>query len=179
MRYWFKKVIIVILVAPMVMLLLWYAIYFLPHLGAIKNIQEQGMSEIAPIEKIIYPIAVIADGNDGMRSYSLRTAYSSEVLKGERIKISQWHLNTMLWQLVSYIHFNKKEIFYLWAMYAPYEKGRGLQNSSKHYYGKPLKELSIDEKITILAIPKAPSLYKIGSEKLKERVRKIFHELNT
>jgi len=42
-----------------------------------------------------------------------------------------------------------------------------------------LNELSIDEKITILAIPKSPSRYKIGSEKLKERVKEIFHELNT
>lgn len=172
-----KKIIYFSLTAPILVFLVWYVVYFFPHLSAIKNIQREGMSLVKVIESTLYPIAIIADGNMKIRSYSIKTAYYTESLKGEKEKIANWHLSTSLWFLASYMHFNDKEIFYLWVMYAPYEKGRGLQNSSEYYYGKKINELSIEEQITILAIPKAPTLYKLDSEKLKTRVKNIFKEL--
>ncbi len=64
-------------------------------------------------------------------------------------------------------------MFYIWATYAPFEKGQGLALAAKHYFGKEINMLTKKEIAIIVAVVKSPSIYKLGSNRLQKRIEFI------
>jgi hypothetical protein len=131
-----------VVLLPIVIAIVWYSIAFLPHVVELNTIAEKGRKSILPVENDIYRLAVIAEGNSGIRNYAVKSAYRSLALNDKSQRILYWHFNTAFWYLVSYLHFDNKDMFYIWATYAPFEKGQGLALSAKHYFGKEINMLT-------------------------------------
>lgn len=174
---WIIRTFGAVIILPIIAILIWYLFSFLPHLNKLNSIITKEENQISSVSDI-FKLAVMTESTTGLRSYATRQAFHELVFSKEPKGNIDWHLNTALWYLSSYIHFNNRKIFYLWSAYAPFGKGHGLQNSALHHFGKELSELSLRQKAEIIAMVKGPSLYKLGSEKLNNRVNIILGKIN-
>ncbi len=170
---WFKRILTATLLMPVFVLLAWYILGFWPYISDINKIAENGKRNVATVEEKLFKMAMRSERGSGLRSLVIRSTYRLFSLKGERQKMLYWHLNTAFWYYASHIHFNEKEIFYLWSELAWYGAGTGLAEAASHYFKKPLGKLSNVEMASLVAITRSPSLYKLRSERLDNRVKYI------
>lgn len=70
-----------------------------------------------------------------------------------------------------------KNALYSELSYASYDK-RGLNHFSQEYFGKPLSKLSVEESATVIAMLRAPSLYRRKPERLKESAQYLLDVYN-
>ena len=173
-----KRILITILAAPISILLVWYIFGFLPYISDLKSISESGKMEIASVEKRAYEIALCSETAVGLRIQVTKYAYRSLSLKDNHQKTLYRNLNTAFWYFASYINFNDKEIFYIWSKTVWLGNGTGLVKAANNYFNKPLSQLSDIELASLVAMAKAPSLYKLGSDRLKTRVGHILEQVS-
>lgn len=121
----------------------------------------------------LYTLAVAAEGKDGIRQFGIKGAYWEIVYKHKRTDIGRWHLGNALWYISSYLHFDDEEMFRMWANFAPYEKGQGLTGSATYYFNKPLADLTTKEYATLVAVVKSPSMFKPGTPRGEERIKRV------
>lgn len=157
---------------PLIGLVLWYFSSFYPYLSELKSIvtaEEKVLSSVSDI----YKLATMVESSESIRRHGLQQAYLELVFeKDKRADEQQWYLNTTLWYLSSYLHFDENEIFYLWSS-SVYVGERGLQNSSIHLFGKELSELSLRQKAELIAMVEAPDYFKLHGDALKKRADSI------
>lgn len=167
------RLIIIVLLIPSATLIIWYSISFLPHLCEINRLVESGNKKAKPILHSFYPLAVAGETKEGIRTYAMRKAYGSLVYSKNRKGMGSWHLNNMLWYFASHIHLTDQEVFGLWVNCSLYDCNKGLSEASQVYYEKSLQDLSIQEQAGLVALVRSLSMYKVGSKKSKNRIKKI------
>jgi len=168
---WIIRVIGIIILIPIFTLIFWYFSSFYPHLSELNKIiknEEKVVSSVSDIQKL----AILVESSQGIRSYALRQAYRELVFDKSPKSNAHWHTNTALWYFSSYLHFNENETFYLWSALV-YSGKKGLQESSRHLFGKELSKLNLRQKAELVAMVKAPHRFKLGSTALKKRVDSI------
>ena len=176
---WLKRALISIIFLPIFGFVGWYSINFLPHLKALHAIEAEGRTILGGSEDSIYPYALAAEGQKGIRIYAIQNLYVARILKAKRQKMLWWRIHNILWYFVSFLHFNDKEIFHIWAVYAPYENGRGLAKSANYYFNKDLASLNPKEIASIVVVVKSPSLYKPGGRRFQKRVTFLMEKVKT
>ncbi len=176
MRSWLEKVVVVMVLVPSIAAGIWYAVFFLPHLHNLKTIAKQGQEAINGIEATLYPLAVVAETKKGIRSWAIRQAYSTLVSQKNRGSTFSWHLNNGLWHAASYLHFNEREIFSIWAVCSLHGCGHGLKEAAQKLFGKDLKSLSERELASLVAMVKNPSRFVPGTEAGNQRTTEILEQ---
>jgi len=166
-------------VAPLLTLVLWYVIAFLPYLGELKLISSRGSDSIKNIENVFYPLAVAGETTQGLRSYAVRQAYWSLVYEQNQGRTLVWHTNNILWRGASFVHFNEHEIFGLWVECALSRCGSGLTTTARKYFGKEISDLTERELASLVALVKSPSRYAPGSEPGERRANEILDRAKT
>jgi len=119
--------------------------------------------------KLISDLVNISEGTQNVRNYVTRKLLSR--CEFDKHPMVLWHLEYGMWSLLVNIHYKDSDILALWIALAPYEKGRGLNNSSLYHYGRNLDRLNPEELATVITIARNPSLYGSNPQKLEERVR--------
>jgi hypothetical protein len=161
-----------LLLAP----LTWYALAFLPHLGALDTLATQGSSSIHGANPLLRPLVLADQTPVQVRSYSMRQAYFSLVFENHRGSASSWHANNALWYLASYLRLQDSEMMGLWAQ-CVFRCGHGLQEASLHYLHKDLRLLSEREAANLVAATKSPVRYVPGSSANERRTDELLARL--
>lgn len=167
---------IVIFCFPFLGLGTWYAITFLPHLSELREIVQQGTAVVSSAPPVLYKMAVAAESRNSIRGYAVREAYC-HLGRKEKQRMLLWHLDNLLWQLSSRLHFTDEQAFSLWVYYAPYEKGHGLGNAARYYYKKPLSELDERGMAALVAATRSPAKYKPGTYASEKRIQEILAKM--
>ena len=115
MRSWVIRLSVILAMAPIGLSVAWYATSFLPYVGELQNMAAEGNEEAAAVIDTLYPLAVAGESVEHIRTYAMRRAYWSLVFSKTRQGSFGWHLNSMLWNVASYLHFDEEEVFGLWA----------------------------------------------------------------
>lgn len=176
---WLFRIIALTIMLPIFGAMGCYSFGFLPYLDELKSVAQSGRDNLIEIEDEIYLIAVAADGRENIRKHAIKSAYWSIYSSKNNQKVIVRNLTEMLWYVSSYLHFDDLEIFHIWSLYAPYEKGRGLAKSSEYYFNKKLEMLTHKQLAVLIAVTKSPSRYKLGSAKLNTRVKSILERVET
>lgn len=170
-----KRIFVFAMLAPLVLIILWYLVYFLPYVDDLHNFKDQSKIELSSAGAQVVVLAQVAYSPEQLRAHAIENFYDDFHLRNEHDPLSR--LAIALWVSASHIHLNNKEIVFIWSIYAPYENGRGLSRASIHYYQQPISDLDTEQLAAIVAIPKSPSRYAIGSEPLDDRVKEILKKL--
>ncbi len=178
MRKFFVRALLVLTITPVLMVIFWYLVAFIPHLHKLNEIVASGAKDISTVQTPIYEYAKVAETENGIRSYAMRQAYWELVFKESRRSQFSWHASNLLWYASSFIHFNNKEVFYIWVNCSGMPCNSGLREASKKFYGKDISALSKNELIGLVALVKAPSRYIPGTEIHKKRVEFILNRMN-
>ncbi|QAU34677.1 transglycosylase domain-containing protein [Janthinobacterium sp. 17J80-10] len=176
LRKWILGVLVVITVTPIIALLTWYVAFFLPHLNELKAQAKYGQEIVRPVKEALYPLAIAAEGEKGIRIGAIRDAYWS-VLSRNNVPAVRRHINEWLWMLVSYIHFDEREIFGIWANCALLGCDKGLPEAARKYYGKAITEMSQRELAGLVALIKSPTAFAPGSKRSEKRIEVILEEI--
>ncbi|HEY8158725.1 MAG TPA: transglycosylase domain-containing protein [Methylobacter sp.] len=162
-----------VVAVPVLGLLIWYMASFIPYLGELKSLAEQGVKIKKDANPAFYSIAVAGETTNRIRSYAFRQAYWSLVAEKGNSGMLSWHLNNVLWRVASHLHFNKEETFGIWVECSLYGCGRGLEEASQKFFGKAINTLSEDELAGLVALVKSPSIYAPGTLRGQDRKRMI------
>ena len=108
---------------------------------------------------------------------SARQAYWSLVFKDKRSGNLSWHLNNLLWEMASCLHFGEQEVFGLWVNCALFDCGEGLREAARKYYGKRLPELSRRELAGLVVLVRSSTRFKPGSEGSEKRINEILEKV--
>lgn len=163
----------VIIAAPALALLTWYMASFAPHLRELRSLAAQGMKVKEDANPAFYSLAVAGETKNLIRSYAVRQAYWSLVAEKGSGGTLSWHLDNILWQVASHLHFNEDEVFGIWVECSLYGCGRGLKEASLKFFGKPIGTLSEEELAALVALVKSPSIYPPGTPRGEERKHMI------
>jgi hypothetical protein len=87
-----------------------------------------------------------------------------------------WHLNNMLWYFASKLHLSDEQMFYIWGMYAQYEKGHGLRDAAEYYFNKSINTLNRQQLAGLVAVARGPTIFKPGNERYNKRVELILRK---
>ena len=156
---------------------LWYYFSFLIHLSGLNDIVQQGTSIVSSAHPNLYAIAIADGSKESIRVHAIREAYEQLACKGRTNGKLSWHLNNALWYYVSYLHFSEPQIFAIWAYYAPYEEGYGLQKASLHYFNKPLSVLDNRGLAALVIVGRDVQRYRPGSDKSEQRINQVLEKM--
>lgn len=177
MPRWVVRSVMLIIIAPVLGVFVWYGVSFYPYIDKLDEISSNGTKSIDSITPEFYKYAVVAESKNGIRIYSMRQAYWSLVFSGKQRRNNlEWHGNNLLWVMASYIHFDENEIFGIWVNCAVFGCGKGLNAVALKYYGKALYNLNEKELAGMAALVRNPQKYKPGSERSEERIRVIIEK---
>jgi hypothetical protein len=175
MRKWMFRILLAIVATPIIGLIVWYGISFLPHINEIKEMSDSGAEMASPVYDPLKKLAVASETKKGIRVYAIRQAYWSLVFSEERSSTLSWHANNTLWYLVSNLHYSEEEVFGLWVSCALAGCGKGLPDVALKYYGKTLNNMSERELAGLVAMVRSPSKYKPGSSHSEKRIEYILN----
>jgi hypothetical protein len=175
---WLRRILVIVITAPIVVILAWYAVSFLPYLSEIKTIGKEGEIMVSTASDRLYALTIASESKEHIRSFALSQVYYALVFEKRRGNNLSWHLNNLLWRIASYIHFTDKETFGIWAFYAPYERGLGLNNAAEFYFHKPLSRLDERECAALISAARSPSHYRPGSKPSEQRIDLILNKAN-
>ena len=164
---------------PVLAVVGWYSISFLPHLGEIKVIAERGNAAADRVEDSLYPLAVAGESKERIRSWAVSRVYSYLVYEKARGGMLSWHANNFLWIQASRLHLDDRQVFELWIACAISGCGQGLEAAAKTYFGRPLKDLSDTELAALVAAVRSPSRFSPGSEPGMKRANEILERAKT
>lgn len=164
---------------PLLGLVAWYSFSFLPHLRDLNDISSRGNESVKVIESVLYPLAVASESREGLRSYAVRQAYYSLEYKDNPGRTLVWHANNILWYGASYLHFNDREIFGIWAQCALSECGQGLNKIARKYFGKDLASFSEMELSGLVAMIRSPTMFAPSTEAGEKRAAEILERAKT
>jgi len=154
----------------------YYTVFFKTHLVDINNCISTSNNIYKDPPSELFDIAIIAEGYRGIRHFVVKTLlYKYEMCNQGMLK---WHLHNFCWDLLIKIHFSSNEVFLLWCYFVPYSEGVGLNNAANYFFDRDLNQLELKEIVTIIAMVKSPSIYKMNTEKLHKRVDYLLGEYN-
>ena len=180
MARWLKRVTLAVIGVPLLALVAWYSFSFLPHLGDLNDISSRGSESITAIESVLYPLAVASESNEGIRAYAMRQAYYSLEHKDNSGRTLVWHANNILWYGASYLHFNDRELFGIWAQCALSECGQGgLNEIARKYFGKELVAFSEKELSGLVAVIRSPTKFPPRTDAGEKRATEILERAKT
>lgn len=168
-----RKVLMIVVLAPSLGIVTWYGLSFLPYLSDVKAVSREGEIMAGPAFDRLHALAVASESKKGIRNIAVREAYRALVYERKGGSNLSWHLNNLLWLMASHVHFNDKQVFGIWAYYAPYERGRGLNKAAEYYFRKPLSKLGEREYAVLISAARSPMRYKPGSEHSEQRADMI------
>lgn len=146
-------------------------ILFKPYIPRIQKIIDEANPLYKNPPQALLKIAELAEGNKRINTYVIQQLLKK--MERDKQRAWKWHLDYAMWSFLFTRHFSDADRFALWCKFAPYENGKGLNESSNFYYGRDINQLTTEELISIVAIVKAPSFYKTNPEKLKKRVNDL------
>lgn len=102
-----KRFVLVCALLPVLALLAWYAIAFLPHLANMKASSARGLAMMRHAGR--WP-SVLAAHHGNMRASAVRQCYALIRPNGPVNGMLVWHANHVLWYGASFMHFNDQEM---------------------------------------------------------------------
>jgi hypothetical protein len=105
-----------ILLLPLLGVVTWYCISFLPHLSELKDTEKQGRTIVSSAPRILYKMALAAESKQSIRNYAIRQAYWDLGCKGKPSTTLSWHLNNAFWVVSSYLHFSEEQVFFVCSL---------------------------------------------------------------
>lgn len=178
LRKWILRFLVVITTTPIIALLVWYVAFFLPHLNELKAQARYGQENVRSVKEILYPFAIAAEGEKGVRIAAIRNAYWSVLSRNYEPTIRR-HLNELLWMFVSYVHFDEQEIFGIWANCALLGCDKGLPEAARKYYGKAITDMSHRDLAGLVVLIKSPTAFGPGSERSEKIIEVILEKVKT
>lgn len=170
------RALIVIAMIPVIALIAWYAVSFLPYSGELQRMAAEGNNRVESVADTLYPLAVAGETKHGIRNHALKQAYVCLVFSKHRGRMLKWHLNTSLWCFAGRVHFNEREIFGLWVYCGLGGCGKGLPETAERYYGKNITHLSRKQLAGLVAAVKHPTKYKPGTEESETRIKDLLEK---
>ncbi len=150
----------------------WYFASFYKYKGDIDRVFALAEKEYEVIDREIYQLAVIAEGEDCFSRWAPQRAYW-DIVDYRSKKHFTNQLNWLLWYYAFQMHYDQQKMFRLWCHYVVSPKGNGLKKAALHYFGKHIEALSLREKAAIVAMVRSPSRYAPGNEPSEQRVTDI------
>lgn len=179
MRKWIVRVLIIVFAAPVVSLMAWYGLSFLPYISEINKLADSGVQKAQPVIVSLNSYVVAAESKEGIRVHAIRQAYRSLVFSKNRSGNLSWHANNALWYLASYMHFSGDEVFGIWVSCALSGCGKGLPDAAMEYYGKDMQSMNDRELAGLVALVRSPSRFKPGSPLSEERIEYILNKVKS
>lgn len=176
MKKFITRSLIIALIIPLMGILSWYVVSFLPYLKDIKRIAADGNDKVKSINHTLYPLAVAAYTREGIQLSALKQSYWNLVFIKKKKSNSYWHLNNFLWYVIGRTHINENEAFGIWVNCSCFECGKGLPEASVVYYQKKITELSRKELAGLVALVKSPARYKPGTNESEKRIKIILEK---
>lgn len=173
MLRWLKIVAAIVFCAPLLAMLVWYWVSFLPHLGQLRDFSARGSQSIKDVERVLYPIALASESREQIRSYAMRQAFYSLVWEKKRSGTLGWHANNAMWYGASYLHFSEGELFGIWTHCALTGCGHGISEVARKYFAKDLSSLSEREIAGLLGIVRNPNRFAPGSAAAEKRIDEV------
>ena len=178
MPRWLKRAIVLTVGAPILGVVIWYSLSFLPHLGELKEISSRGSASLLGVEKDLYPLVVASESKEGIRSYAAGQAYYSLEYEKSPGGMLAWHANNFLWNSATFLHFNEHEMFGIWAQCALSGCSHGLNEITQKYFGKHLDSLSKSELAGLVAVIQSPTRFAPGSASGEQRANEMLEKAN-
>jgi hypothetical protein len=173
------RILLIVAIAPILGIVTWYGVSFLPHLSDVKSISKEGEIIVGAASDRLYALTIASESKEHIRAGAMSAAYRSFVYERKGGNNLGWHLNNLLWLMASHVHFNDKQVFGIWAYYAPYERGHGLNKAAEYYFRKPLSRLGEREYAALISAARSPVRYKPGSEPSEQRVDMLLNKANS
>lgn len=173
MLRWLKVVAVTVFGVPLLAMLVWYSVGFLPHLGELRDFSARGSQSIKDVERVLYPMALASESREQIRSYAMRQAFYSLVWEKTRSGMFGWHANNAMWYGASYLHFSERELFGIWAHCALTGCGHGISEVARAYFAKELSSLSEREIAGLLGIVRSLNRFAPGSAATEKRIDEV------
>lgn len=171
-----RRILLIIVIVPTLGIVTWYGISFLPYLSDVKSISREGEIIVGAASDRLYALAVASESKEHIRAGAMSAAYRALVYERKGGNNLSWHLNNLLWLMASYMHLTDREVFGIWAYYAPYERGRGLNKAAEYYFHMPLSKLGEREYAALISAARSPVRYKPGSEHSEQQIDMILNK---
>ncbi|OGW17943.1 MAG: hypothetical protein A2X56_10710 [Nitrospirae bacterium GWC2_57_13] len=168
-----RNVLLMVVMVSILGIVTWYAISVLPYLSDVKSISKEGEIMVSTASDRLYALTVASESKEHIRASAMSAAYRALIYERKGGGNLSWHLNNLLLLMASHVHFNDKQVFGIWAYYAPYERGRGLNKAAEYYFRKPLSRLGEREYAVLISAARSPMRYKPGSEHSEQRADMI------
>ncbi|WP_454832673.1 hypothetical protein [Pseudoxanthomonas wuyuanensis] len=167
----FVMAMVLLLGVPGIALFAYDAVAVRPHLSRIETVLAQANPEDA------FPPEIIRDLIDANAGSPTPHAARLVILlvhaePGQR----QSHLRNALWAVLLPMHFDKSQMYGLYAVLSYNGTDYGLSNFAGREYGKPLSRLSSLQAATTVAVTHAPSAYLRSRGRLDMRARVLLEK---
>ena len=149
---------------PAVALLVYDTVAIRPHLAEIEGFLATADVQDATPPSIVRDLIDAGAGSPGSHATRLVTTriYSN-------LSQGQWHVRNALWRILLPLHFDKTQMYGLYATLAYNGTDYGLSNFSRREYGKALDQLSPMQAARTVAITHAPTTYLKDRDRLNQR----------
>lgn len=149
-----KRIALVCMLLPVLVLAAWYAIAFLPHLATMKASSARGLAALGDAGRLLADAHALPRE---MRTWAVRQSYATAHPQGPRNGMGVWHANNVLWYGASFIHFGDAEIRGVWTDCAIGPCGQGLPSAAQRDLGKSLRDVSPREMASLVAHARYPA----------------------
>ncbi len=87
-----------------------------------------------------------------------------------------WHANNALWHAASYLHFNDRQLFGMWAQCALPGCAHGLKEVAHKDFGKELVALTERELAGLVALVQSPTRFAPDTEAGNKRTNELLEK---
>ena len=138
----------------------------------LENTHQLHKNPPTPLKKLI----ALSHKNHSIMAFGIKCIRLK--LEHDKQGILFWHLTGLPTALCMDALYSTDEFITLWLDCAHYEKGHGLNNAARYYYGQTLEQLGIQELALLVTIARCPSCYKNDRDKTALRARELATKYN-
>ncbi|MBB5878531.1 MULTISPECIES: transglycosylase domain-containing protein [unclassified Xanthomonas] len=157
-----------LLLATLVALVAYDALAVRPHLARIRDLLAQASPEDASPPEAIRRLI---DANVGSPSPHAARLVTSLVYPDFAQRQSR--VRNALWSLLLPMHFDKSQMYGIYATLSYNGQDHGLSSFSHREFGKPLSQLSPMQAAATVAITHAPTIYLRDRDRLEKHARTL------
>lgn len=150
---------------------------FQPHRQDMKQLLSEADSENQHPSQIVSRLIDISSRNGAAITASVARNLLTRYEKASQYKMIPWHINYFFWNLLTYLHLSKEEIYAYYCLLSFNGKDYGANELSSRLFGKPLSKLDEQEAAMIVAILVMPSQSPGNQENIKKYQDLLLNEL--
>lgn len=149
-------------------ILLYDALYFLPHRTEIAHLLSQSDPEDRNPSEILKPLIDASHQDTAPPSAEVARGLLNMLTPSTNQRALNWQIDFALWNFLVQLHIPKEQIYGLYCALAFNGLGHGANQLSKRIFSKPLSELSDEESASLILILRSPKQYRARQDSLNE-----------